>query len=222
MIIPPASSVSFRPLVTLPLETLLLVFCAGGPSIASAASFACGKAQGIEKMICADVALSRLDDELSIAYRISLRSDLKRDETVSGERKWIIETRNRCENEGCLSRVYRERIALLQNEIKWKGVPCNVQKSELIGDWQQYKDGNGEFEAFTIELDGNQQLFTSWLHGSAEFLGSWDLKGCTLYLINEDRRSLDTDFTVLGFEKGLLYLKDNGRGESSLYRKVTR
>jgi uncharacterized protein len=199
------------------LALLICIFCM---STSVAASFACSRATGIEKQICSDFELSRLDDELGIAYRLTLKSELKRAASIAGQRKWIAETRNKCEYKGCLSRVYKERISWLQGEMRWKGVSCGAEKSELIGDWARYKDGSSDFEAFTISLEDGHRSFTSWLHNMPEFIGSWDLTDCVLHLVNDHHKELDMDFTVLGLEKGILYLKDNGRGESSLYRKV--
>jgi uncharacterized protein len=195
----------------------VLLFFAFNASSSAAASFACSKAKGLEKVICADAVLSRWDDQLSIAYRISLKSELRRAASISDQRKWIVETRDKCKDERCLLRVYRERVSWLESQIKEKGVQCGIDDSQLVGDWVRFKDG--DFEEFSIVAVGRERIFSSWLHHHPEFDGTWEFKKCVLHLGNDDK-SLDEDHVVLGLVGDVLYLKSTGRGESSLYRRV--
>jgi uncharacterized protein len=185
---------------------------------AAAASFACTKAKGVEKKICDNFVLSQWDDQLSIAYRISLKSELGRAASISDQRKWIVETRDRCADERCLLRVYKERVSWLESEIKAKGVRCDIDESKLIGDWERLKDGF--FEEFSIISADGERLFSSWLHHSPEFIGTWDFKNCVLHLKNDSHKELDEDYAVLGIHGNVLYLKSASRNESSLYRRV--
>ena len=74
-----------------------------------AASFDCAQATtSIEKRICIDEELSRLDDVLDHAYQaVRVRADVVRD-----QRRWIA-TRNACNDAVCIRRAYQDRIAQL-------------------------------------------------------------------------------------------------------------
>jgi uncharacterized protein len=77
---------------------------------AQGASFDCSKATTrIEKMICADAELSKIDEELASAYNEALKkvSDpaaLKREQQV-----WLKE-RNACTDAACVKQVYESRL----------------------------------------------------------------------------------------------------------------
>ncbi|WP_251866033.1 hypothetical protein [Achromobacter sp. Marseille-Q4962] len=88
---------------------LAILFCST-PSFA--ASFDCAKASGfVEKEICLDPVLGRLDEALSNNYKGMLSSDFGgsvsslRDE----QRKWIA-NRNKCTTRDCLISAYRKRV----------------------------------------------------------------------------------------------------------------
>jgi uncharacterized protein len=76
-----------------------------------AASFDCVKAASkIEKIICGNDELSRLDEDLNKIYKQALeRSDDKQKETKE-QRRWLKEARNTCQDIGCLKTAYQERI----------------------------------------------------------------------------------------------------------------
>jgi hypothetical protein len=95
-----------------------------------------------------------------------------------------------------------------------------MDESELIGDWERYKDG--DFEEFSVIFADGERLFSSWLHHSPEFLGKWEFKNCLLHLISDHGEAEDEKFIVLGSTGDILYLKTAGRGESSLYRRVRK
>jgi uncharacterized protein len=85
------------------------------PSLTFAASFDCGKAHTkVEKMICGDKELSRLDSELGAAYAsASCTYPSARDTVVAAQKKWIASVRDKCNDVGCLRRVYSERLDVL-------------------------------------------------------------------------------------------------------------
>jgi uncharacterized protein len=81
------------------------------PIIAQAASFDCGKAvTEVEKLICSDEDLSRLDESLNREYLEALkRTDIK-EHIIKSQRQWLKYERNLCENAVCLKIVYETRI----------------------------------------------------------------------------------------------------------------
>jgi uncharacterized protein len=81
------------------------------PSVIFAASFDCGKATSeIEKLICSNDELSKLDESLNEAYLRALnRTDIK-EQTIESQRQWLKNERNVCQNVGCIKSAYETRI----------------------------------------------------------------------------------------------------------------
>ena len=70
----------------------------------------------VEKAICGDSNLSKLDDRLSTAYAAALNTATAQDaksRLVSSQQAWL-DRRNRCIDKRCLRRTYEERIQELQ------------------------------------------------------------------------------------------------------------
>lgn len=82
-------------------------------SAAHAASYDCAKAHSkVERMICADAQLSRLDEELAAAYEAVLKFNNKATFIHQEQKQWLKE-RNSCTDEGCLKNVYAARVQQL-------------------------------------------------------------------------------------------------------------
>jgi uncharacterized protein len=79
-----------------------------------AASFDCAKAStDVEKMICSDSAISQLDSDLGVAYKAAMDKAENKDLLKQEQRLWLKAKLNTCQNVGCLSDVYSQRIAQL-------------------------------------------------------------------------------------------------------------
>ncbi len=78
---------------------------------AHAASFDCGKAESeVEKMICSDDELSRLDKSLHTAYLEALKqTDIKK-QIIKSQRQWLKNERDACEHAECVKNAYETRI----------------------------------------------------------------------------------------------------------------
>ncbi|MCW2238951.1 lysozyme inhibitor LprI family protein [Azospirillum canadense] len=102
--------------------TLLVLSLLAAPSLAQAASFPCAKASTpTEKAICADPGLSKLDEQLSAAYRAALNQlsgsspEEGQAQTVlkADQRAWLGE-RNACGgDQACLKTAQERRLAVL-------------------------------------------------------------------------------------------------------------
>lgn len=80
---------------------------------AHAASFDCAKAATkVEKLICADAELSKLDDELNTAYKKALQGEKQADTLKQAQKRWVKE-RNGCADAACVKRAYEARLAKL-------------------------------------------------------------------------------------------------------------
>lgn len=86
-------------------------FALGMP--AQAASFDCGKATTkVEKLICADAALSKLDEELSATYKTALQDEKQAEIIRHTQQQWLKE-RNGCPDVACVMHAYEMRLASL-------------------------------------------------------------------------------------------------------------
>lgn len=97
------------------LATFVLLVIAGN---AYAASFDCGKAASeVEKIICSDDELSRLDESLNKAFLGALkRADIKK-QALESQRQWLKNERNACQNAECIRNAYETRIRKLRDGI---------------------------------------------------------------------------------------------------------
>lgn len=82
-------------------------------SVSHAASFDCSKAStSIEKAICADTLLGKLDEALSDNYKTMRGANIgeeARKDLKATQRKLLSE-RNKCKNDNCLIEADRKRI----------------------------------------------------------------------------------------------------------------
>ncbi len=69
-----------------------------------------GKATSeVEKIICSDDELSKLDDSLNKAYCEALKRAQTKNRSMESQREWL-KYRNACKNTACLKRGYKTRI----------------------------------------------------------------------------------------------------------------
>jgi hypothetical protein len=86
---------------------------------AIAASFDCNKAASwLEKTVCSDPELSKLDEQLGKAYQDALASlsPEGQEETKQYQRQWLKQLPG-CQSDGCLEDSYKERIEQLQHSL---------------------------------------------------------------------------------------------------------
>lgn len=93
---------------------------------APAASFDCAQARSaIERTLCSDVGLARLDRQVAESYLLHLRdgtNDAHKDATRNIQRAWLVRRNGACASQAsaaaiaCLTGVYRERLAALAAE----------------------------------------------------------------------------------------------------------
>jgi uncharacterized protein len=102
----------------------LMMLCVLVLSVAAqGASFDCGKAATkVEKLICADTETSKLDREMQSAYQDAYKHTADPVGLKLEQRRWL-RVRNVCRDTPCLARIYRARLARL-NEILSESQPC--------------------------------------------------------------------------------------------------
>ena len=82
-----------------------------------AASFDCGKAETkVEKLVCDNPVISKLDDKLGKTYQNDLNkaNDEERQRLITEQKHWLKYTRNVCSNEACFKHAYWSRLAELE------------------------------------------------------------------------------------------------------------
>lgn len=85
------------------------------PISSYAASFECSKAStSVEKAICADAELSKLDDRLAVSYKKALAAQPDSAELKTHQRNWLKNVRNQCQDVACLKEAYLGRLAGLE------------------------------------------------------------------------------------------------------------
>ncbi|WP_428634637.1 lysozyme inhibitor LprI family protein [Sedimenticola sp.] len=109
-----AVSLSFSAVATIRLAVLLLLLL---PGTACSASFDCSKASTkVEKMICADPELSKLDEKLGKTYSAALNKTPDLLALKQQQRDWLND-RNGCVDAACLQAQYQQRIGELDRVV---------------------------------------------------------------------------------------------------------
>lgn len=118
-----------------------------------ASSFDCAKAQTkVEKIICADSELSKLDEELNKKYTDILSKNVSPDAIKAKQKLWLKE-RNRCENISCVKSAYMAKMEELNTigeikafsvQAKPVGEPTSKQDADETClkpkiDWRNYE-----------------------------------------------------------------------------------
>ncbi|MBS1212631.1 MAG: hypothetical protein H6R26_1248 [Proteobacteria bacterium] len=146
----------------------MLTFLVAFPTGLLAASFDCRRAGSrIDKIICSDENLSRLDETMSRAYKKTLSLAIQPDKVKREQRAWI-KSRNACVDQACVAQAYRTRIDALRSE-QTDAQPAQPADPKAYrpysgsGDSAVGRNENGEqmFVATAVILDhDNSRLFT--------------------------------------------------------------
>ncbi|MFZ2266286.1 MAG: hypothetical protein WAV95_01780 [Azonexus sp.] len=123
---------------------------------AVAASFDCGKAHSpMEKLICSDAKLSKLDDDLAAAYKQAIVSSGAKSAITQWQREWLRSYPvASCKNAGCLASAMSTRIDLLRNIA-----PGTEQQSKWNGKYVRFyrgKEDKNSASLLLIVLSGNR------------------------------------------------------------------
>ncbi len=137
------------------------------PDQGPTAGFNCaGNLTNVEHVVCSDPTLSKLDDELAVAYQQALRDQPRPDIVRRSQRQWV-EERDRCKSPACISAAYRKRLGELESqsvkpqnlgELRFVSIDISgVANSEL--DWARPPRGHVKFDdvPFTI-LSGDRAV----------------------------------------------------------------
>jgi uncharacterized protein len=125
---------------------------------AYAASFDCAKAGSkIERLICDNPDISKLDEELSVAYKNTLADPTRADATRQAQKQWL-KDRNACPDSACVKVAYRKRVAAL-SVVETPAAGDNAKygfKGEFILSRNEYQ--NPICQRFTQNLNQFRKL----------------------------------------------------------------
>lgn len=121
-------------------------------------SFDCDKARGFaERSICADKALSKMDEALFNEYQKALDEADQLFEVKKEEQSWLSKVRNACATVDCLKHSYKQRIAEIKSvkRFSWKtfsdqklGIEFSYPSNRTIR--TDYKNGSIKILAFSM------------------------------------------------------------------------
>lgn len=105
------------------LPWIVAVWCLFFGAQAQAASFDCAKADAkVEKLVCADEKLSKLDEELQSVYQDAYKHTADPAGLKMEQRQWL-KTREACKDVACVTDAYRTRLAALKATLA-EPKPC--------------------------------------------------------------------------------------------------
>jgi uncharacterized protein len=141
---------------------------------AYAAGFDCARASTrVEKLICGDAELSRLDEQLNAAYKDAIQDKTQAAPIRKAQRQWL-DARNRCGNAECLRRSYLARLqALAPEEDGAEEDDCRVCRVEA-----GIQEREAEVAAALSPQDAG--LFAAVENGDRAAVVTWLAKGANV------------------------------------------
>lgn len=115
----------------------ILIFIFLSPA-AFPASFNCTKAQSVtEKLICSDIGLSKLDEDLNASYKSAIEGSSDKSLVKQSQRDWLKSGEvTGCRNATCLTNAFNTR-----NELLKQIAPINSNTALWSGNYIRYLDG---------------------------------------------------------------------------------
>lgn len=180
--------------------------------VAQAISFNCGKASSqVEKLICGNEDLSKLDSSLSRLYNSRKKNNLS---LINEQKQWLREDRNTCQTSACLKKAYSRRIKALHALDN-----CQVTENALLGNWAEYKE-RGTFEEMQFSIGNEGRQFTSWRHHHLEMIGSWKLERCVIHVEHPTEEALQYSMKIKKLKNNKLYVFDEDSQSEVVYKFV--
>lgn len=155
-------------LVLMNMRSLLAFVVAAVWSSPYAASFDCGKASTqVEKSICAEPGLSRLDEELNQAFHKALQKESMTAAAIAQQHIWLKEVRDRCGNAPCLADAYAHRIEALKQGI------FAVRATGATGSWEYRGPADSGAWLMTVQSDKRVYFQLEIARGAPSYNSGW-------------------------------------------------
>lgn len=150
-------------------DYITAMFLVAASGVSDAASFDCAKAATkTEKLICGDAELSKLDEQLSAAYREALVKGANKDSVKQWQKRWLFFTRDDCPDVPSLKKAYTSHIVELQEHSA-----VASSKAVVSGKYERFYRGKPDKHSATVnifELEKNRVRIV----GSAVWVGNAD------------------------------------------------
>lgn len=157
---------------------LWLVFVLSLCGKSQAASFDCAKAESkIEKLICSNIELSQLDENLAAAYK-QARENYQDKEFLKTEQLAWLKAVRKCDDSVCIKNSYVERIKILSSaesgasesssvakvKTPWKLIASGDQHTCVASESELKCWGNNEYGVLNIprKFNGITHLTSTW------------------------------------------------------------
>lgn len=131
------------------------------------ASFNCGKARSqMEKLICSDENLSKLDEELNVTYKQAVNVSNAKMVIVQWQREWLRSYEvTGCKDARCLMGAFASRIVMLKR-VASEGESSATWNGKYVRFFNGKKDSDSS-SLLLVGLSGNQV----YISGTSLFLG---------------------------------------------------
>jgi len=163
------------------MRTLIVIFpLLIGTPLTYGASFDCTKAGShVEKLICSNTELSKLDEKLSIAYAQKQSSSKSKNELKSSQRRWLVEKRNTCADAPCIKKAYETRLNEIDHGQGDSATTMLTATDSVTGTWDR-KTSQGTLQ--TLQVGSNVhfelEIYSSAPAYNVGFIdGEFDLHG---------------------------------------------
>ncbi|MEI6746848.1 MAG: lysozyme inhibitor LprI family protein [Methylococcaceae bacterium] len=118
-----------------------------------AASFDCNKAATfIEKAICGNEEIGRLDDKLALNFKAAKKAigDDKAKELIASQKQWL-SVRNKCTDDKCLIDSYSKRIAVIVGNSNVSNLSAEVAVENKVNNSEAETELVAENDAQNLE-----------------------------------------------------------------------
>jgi uncharacterized protein len=191
------------------IDALLLSIAIVPSNVVFAASFDCAETRThIEKLVCENPGLSRLDTQLGNAYHVVTdhAAPVIKAGLIIRQKDWITNVRDMCADEDCLINAYAARIHALTS------ITTNMSAAEYVVDRQELESQASAFERDLnrVGIPGKLSSCKIMLHLVDHTRGGRDTSYGAICALNARDVMICDDMMV-----GRLTLKLYGFGESA-------
>lgn len=157
------------------------------------ASFDCAKASSqVEKLICSNAELSKLDERLAVAYAQGNTKSKSKTEFKSSQQRWLVEKRNTCADTPCIKNTYEARLLEIEQGIL--ATTISPTHDSVTGAWSSNIPGEllktiqvGSNVRFELDLSSGAPAYNVGyiegefeLHGKSGVFESAEYKKCKI------------------------------------------
>lgn len=171
------------------------------------ASFDCKKATTlVEKAICANPKLSKLDEKMAKAYKQVLASSSDKANVQTVQKAWLAGVRDACQTEPCIQTAYQTRLT----ELATQSNSSKQTNAAFMGEYRRYYNNQPDEHTSVISIkpSKNNQVKVS---GGGIWVGDTSTGNVNL-------GNLEGEFPVI--KNTIHYQDDNGCQLTIVFKKA--